>query len=192
MRGRFRKIAVISALLALAYVALGTPLLLDVGHRVRVYVRAHVPAAAAPHHPRVRPVLRAHASTTACMAHVTGATLRRWLRNHPCRSLRRAMYTTTAGRRPVIVTVAIIDTGSHTSAVQLQNVAAGPDARITTLLKEGHRFHGAPAVIDNAASASTVRGTRAVFTLADYTTGPSVRTDRRLKTAASAALTWPA
>lgn len=133
-------------------------------------------------------VLRAKQRDRTCTGHVTGTGVQRWVAANPCTSLRRAMFTTTLQRRPVVVTVALVDVGTARRARALRDLVADGQGRVKTLLLEGTRFPGAPAKIEGAAGAVAVRGPVAVFTLADYTSGVSSSSNQALRAAARDAL----
>jgi hypothetical protein len=129
---------------------------------------------------------------TDCAAHAYGD-LRAWLGQHPCTSMRRAVYGTMASGRRVSVAVSVVDFADAAAAQDFEQAADAVGAGgITDLVRDGHRPRDAPASFDNAAYASRREATEVRMTLAVWTEGGSRPDDPVLRQTATQGLQLPA
>lgn len=116
------------------------------------------PAAAARAVPGGDLTERATRTDTDCAAHSYGQ-VQKFLTDHPCRSVRRALFTGTDAGQPVVVAVSTVQMGSESDAAQLQQLAdVSGTGNISDLLREGVSFAGAPSKLRDASYASQLRG----------------------------------
>lgn len=135
---------------------------------------------------------RALVRDTDCAGHAYGD-LRVWLGQHPCTSMRRALYGTTASGRRVAIAVSVVDFPDAATAQGFQQAADSASAGgIIDLVRDGHRPPDTPASFDNAAYASGREATEVRTALAVWTEGGSKPDDPALRQLAGQALQLPA
>ncbi|HEX2298177.1 MAG TPA: hypothetical protein VHH34_06620 [Pseudonocardiaceae bacterium] len=101
---------------------------------------------------------RASRTDTDCAAHSYGQ-VQKFLTDHPCRSVRRALYTGTEAGEPVVVAVSTVEMASESDAAALQKLAdVSGTGNVSDLLREGVTFDGAPSRLRDASYASQLRG----------------------------------
>lgn len=102
--------------------------------------------------------VRATRTDTDCAAHSYGR-VQKFLTDHPCRSVRRALYTGTDAGEPVVVAVSTVAMASESDATGLQQLAdVSGTGNVSDLLREGVSFDGAPSRLHDANYASRLRG----------------------------------
>ncbi|MGH4026928.1 MAG: hypothetical protein ACRDRV_20335 [Pseudonocardiaceae bacterium] len=103
-------------------------------------------------------VERAARTDADCAAHSYGQ-VQKFLTDHPCRSVRRAVYTGTDAGQPVVVAVSTVEMASESDAAELQQLAdVSGTGNVSDLLREGVTFDGAPSRLRDASYASQLRG----------------------------------
>jgi hypothetical protein len=108
---------------------------------------------------------------TDCAAHSYGR-VQEFLTAHPCRSVRRALYTGTDADQPVVVAVATVEMASESDAAALQELAdANGTGNVSDLLREGVTFDGAPSRLNDPSYASQRRGSVLVIVEAAAASG---------------------
>jgi len=129
---------------------------------------------------------------TDCAGHASGD-VREWLAQHPCTSMRRAVYETAVGSRRISVAVTAIDFADAPTAQACEQVADAPGAGgIADLMRDGYHLPGAASSFDNAARASQWEATEVRFTQAVWAEGASRPDEETLRHLARRALQLPA
>lgn len=143
------------------------------------------PATAARTGPAGDLAVRATRTDADCAAHSYGR-VQKFLADHPCRSVRRALYTGTDGGGPVVVSVSTVEMASAADAAGLRRLAdVSGTGNVSDLLREGVSLDGVPARLHDASYASQLRGPVLVIVEAATSAGAA----RPLDALAEAALT---